>query len=316
MQKDGNGKIALITGVTGQDGAYLARAAAGQGLRRPRHQAPLVLVQHRPDRPPLPGPARAQSALHPALRRHDRRDQPDPDRPAGPARRDLQPRRPEPRAGELRDAGVHRQRRRPRHAAAARGDPHPRARATRRASTRPRPPSCTARCRASPQNETTPFYPRSPYGAAKLYAYWIVVNYREAYGHARLQRHPVQPREPAARRDLRHAQDHPRGRGHPARACRTSSTSATSTPSATGATRANTCDGMWLMLQQDEPDDYVLATGETTRCASSSSSPSPRPESRSNGAVGGSRNRVWTPRTAACWSRSIRATSARPRSTS
>ena len=53
---------------------------------------------------------------------------------------------------------------------------------TRRASTRPRPPSCTARCRRCRRRETTPFYPRSPYAAAKLYAYWITVNYREAYG--------------------------------------------------------------------------------------------------------------------------------------
>ena len=44
----------------------------------------------------------------------------------------------------------------------------------------------------TPQRETTPFYPRSPYGAAKVYAYWITVNYREAYGLYRLQRHPVQ----------------------------------------------------------------------------------------------------------------------------
>ena len=44
-----------------------------------------------------------------------------------------------------------------------------------------------------PQKETTPFYPRSPYGVAKLYGYWITVNYREAYGMYRLERHPVQP---------------------------------------------------------------------------------------------------------------------------
>ena len=50
-----------------------------------------------------------------------------------------------------------------------------------------------------PQRETTPFYPRSPYGAAKVYAYWITVNYREAYGLVCLQRHPVQPRIAAAR---------------------------------------------------------------------------------------------------------------------
>jgi GDPmannose 4,6-dehydratase len=51
----------------------------------------------------------------------------------------------------------------------------------RPASTRPRRRSCTAWCRR-PQKETTPFYPRSPYAVAKLYAYWITVNYREAYG--------------------------------------------------------------------------------------------------------------------------------------
>jgi GDPmannose 4,6-dehydratase len=112
-----------------------------------------------------------------------------------------------------------------------------------------------------PQRETTPFYPRSPYGAAKVYAYWITVNYREAYGmHASngilfnhegpmrgetfitrkvtravaaitqgLQEHLYIGNLDAAR-DWGHAQDY--------------------------------VEGMWLMLQQDEPDDYVLATGE------------------------------------------------------
>lgn len=114
-----------------------------------------------------------------------------------------------------------------------------------------------------PQSETTPFYPRSPYAAAKLYAYWIVVNYREAYGmHAsngilfnhesplrgetfvtrKITRavaaihHGVQDKlylgNLDAKRDWGHAREYVRG--------------------------------MWLMLQQDEPDDYVLATGETT----------------------------------------------------
>ena len=58
--------------------------------------------------------------------------------------------------------------------------------------------------------------------------------------HVRLQRHPLQPRVTAPRRDLRHAQDHPRRGRHRGRARRTSSTSATSTPSATGATPATT----------------------------------------------------------------------------
>ena len=114
-----------------------------------------------------------------------------------------------------------------------------------------------------PQKETTPFYPRSPYGAAKLYAYWITVNYREAYGmHASngiLFNHESPLRGETfvtrkitraaaaiklgrqeklwlgnldARRDWGHAREYARG--------------------------------MWLMMQQEEPDDYVLATGETT----------------------------------------------------
>ncbi|MET1754485.1 GDP-mannose 4,6-dehydratase [Novosphingobium sp. RD2P27] len=114
-----------------------------------------------------------------------------------------------------------------------------------------------------PQRETTPFYPRSPYAAAKLYAYWIVVNYREAYGfHASngiLFNHESPLRGETfvtrkitraaaaiklgrqerlwlgnldARRDWGHAREYVRG--------------------------------MWLMLQQEQPDDYVLATGETT----------------------------------------------------
>ena len=114
---------------------------------------------------------------------------------------------------------------------------------------------------APPQNETTPFQPRSPYAAAKLYAYWITVNYREAYGlHASngiLFNHESPVRGETfvtrkitqavvaiaagtqdtlylgnleAKRDWGHARDY--------------------------------VDGMWRVLQQDRPDDYVLATGE------------------------------------------------------
>ena len=112
-----------------------------------------------------------------------------------------------------------------------------------------------------PQKETTPFAPRSPYGVAKLYAYWITVNYREAYGiHAsngilfnhespirgetfvtrKVTRavaaieHGLQKKlyvgNLDARRDWGHARDY--------------------------------VEGMWLMLQQPKPGDYVLATGE------------------------------------------------------
>jgi GDPmannose 4,6-dehydratase len=113
-----------------------------------------------------------------------------------------------------------------------------------------------------PQKETTPFYPRSPYGVAKLYAYWITVNYREAYGmHASngiLFNHESPIRGETfvtrkitravasihlglqktlyignldAKRDWGHARDY--------------------------------VEGMWRIVQQQEPDDYVLATGET-----------------------------------------------------
>lgn len=113
-----------------------------------------------------------------------------------------------------------------------------------------------------PQKETTPFYPRSPYGAAKLYAFWITKNYREAYGmfacNGILFNHESPLRGETfvtrkitravakiamglqdkyyignldAQRDWGHARDY--------------------------------VEGMWRMLQVDEPDDFVLATGKT-----------------------------------------------------
>ena len=95
--------------------------------------------------------------------------------------------------------------------------------------------------REIPQRETTPFYPRSPYGAAKVYAHWITVNYREAYGMYRLQRHPVQSRVPDPRRDLRDPQNHARPGADHRWACRSASTWAISTPCATGVMPRTTC---------------------------------------------------------------------------
>ncbi len=65
-----------------------------------------------------------------------------------------------------------------------------------------------------PQKETTPFYPRSPYAVAKLYAYWITVNYREAYGIYACNGILFNHESPDPRRNLRHPQDHPRHRPH------------------------------------------------------------------------------------------------------
>jgi GDPmannose 4,6-dehydratase len=116
--------------------------------------------------------------------------------------------------------------------------------------------------RETPQSETTPFYPRSPYAAAKLYAYWITVNYREAYGiHASngiLFNHESPMRGEtfvtrkitrAAARIARGLQDElflgnldaVRDWGH----------------------ARDYVEGMWMMMQQDAPDDYVMGTGET-----------------------------------------------------
>jgi GDPmannose 4,6-dehydratase len=114
-----------------------------------------------------------------------------------------------------------------------------------------------------PQNETTPFYPRSPYAAAKLYAYWITVNYREAYGlHASngiLFNHesPLRGETFVTRKITRAVArialgkqdavylgnlDAKRDWGH----------------------AKEYVEGMWRMLQEPKGDDYVLATGVTT----------------------------------------------------
>src|SRR2546421_9058644 len=115
--------------------------------------------------------------------------------------------------------------------------------------------------REIPQKETTPFYPRSPYAAAKLYAYWITVNYREAYGmHASngiLFNHesPIRGETFVTRKITRAVASIEHGLQQKLflgdlNAVRD-----------WGHTR-DYVEGMWMMLQQAEPDDYVLATGE------------------------------------------------------
>ncbi|HKY98962.1 MAG TPA: GDP-mannose 4,6-dehydratase [Gemmatimonadaceae bacterium] len=114
---------------------------------------------------------------------------------------------------------------------------------------------------AIPQDENTPFYPRSPYGVAKLYGHWITVNYREAYGvHASsgiLFNHesPIRGETFVTRKitmavaKIREGQQDKLFLGN------------------LDAERdwgfaGDYVEGMWLMLQQEKPDDYVLATGE------------------------------------------------------
>ena len=117
--------------------------------------------------------------------------------------------------------------------------------------------------RESPQDEKTPFYPRSPYGVAKVYGHYLTVNYRESYGLFAGLGHPLQPRVAAAGTAVRHPQDHARRRRASSWGWPPSCAWATSRPSATGAIAGDYVEAMWLMLQQPTPDDFVIATGET-----------------------------------------------------
>jgi GDPmannose 4,6-dehydratase len=118
------------------------------------------------------------------------------------------------------------------------------------------------RVREVPQSETTPFYPRSPYGVAKVYGHWITVNYRESYGlfacSGILFNHESPRRglefvtrkvtDGAARIKLGMARKLPLGNLDARR---------------DWGYAGDYVRAMWLMLQQDEPDDYVVGTGET-----------------------------------------------------
>ncbi|TFK32102.1 GDP-mannose 4,6-dehydratase [Crucibulum laeve] len=114
----------------------------------------------------------------------------------------------------------------------------------------------------TPQSETTPFYPRSPYGCAKLYAFWITVNYREAYGmyacNGILFNHesPRRGRTFVTRKITRAAADISLGK----QSCLYLGN--LDAQRDWGHAR-DYVEGMWLMLQQPEPQDFVLATGET-----------------------------------------------------
>jgi GDPmannose 4,6-dehydratase len=117
--------------------------------------------------------------------------------------------------------------------------------------------------REFPQNEKTPFYPRSPYGVAKLYAYWITVNYREAYGtfacNGILFNHesPVRGETFVTRKITRAAARIALGLQETLRLGNLAA------KRDWGHAR-DFVEAMWLMMQQDTPDDYVIATGVTT----------------------------------------------------
>ena len=229
--------MALIAGATGQDGAYLAEFLLSKGIRRSRHEAPVVVVQHRAHRPSHSRSARGGRFLPSALRRCDRRDQHHPHRAGNAAGRDLQSRGAIACAGLVRDAGIHRQRRRARDAAPARGHPHPRPGTARLASIRPRPPSCSARRRRSRRRRrrrsirALPTRPQSsmPIGSRSTTARPMACTPRTASCSITRARFAARPSSPARSRA--------RSRRSSA-GCSRSCSSAISTPCATGAMRA------------------------------------------------------------------------------
>jgi GDPmannose 4,6-dehydratase len=116
--------------------------------------------------------------------------------------------------------------------------------------------------RAVPQNEETPFYPRSPYAASKVYAFWITVNYREAYGlHATngiLFNHESPRRgESFVTRKITRAVAHILARQQDKLYL------GNLDAKRDWGYAKEYVEAMWLMLQQEKPDDYVIATGET-----------------------------------------------------
>ncbi len=114
----------------------------------------------------------------------------------------------------------------------------------------------------TPQRESTPFYPRSPYGVAKLYAHWITVNYRESYGlHAScgiLFNH-----ESPRRGETFVTRKITRAVGRIKCGLQDKLFLGNLDAQRDWGFAGDFVEGMWHMLQQDQPDDYVLATGET-----------------------------------------------------
>jgi GDPmannose 4,6-dehydratase len=116
--------------------------------------------------------------------------------------------------------------------------------------------------REIPQTETTPFYPRSPYGCAKVYAYWITVNYRESYGlHASngiLFNH-----ESPRRGETFVTRKITRAAAHIQAGLQDKLYLGNLEAKRDWGYAREFVEAMWLMLQQDQPDDYVVATGQT-----------------------------------------------------
>ena len=309
------GKIALVTGITGQDGAYLAQLLLDKGyvVHGVKRRSSSFNTERVDDLYVDPHEGETRFFMHYGdltdatnLIRLVQETQ---------ARRDLQSRRPEPRAGQLRDARVHRQRRRARHAAPARGDPHPEARADGALLSGLDLGALRQGAGGAAERDDAVL---SALALCRGQALRLLDHGELPRGlrHPRLQRHPVQSRKPDARRDVRHAQDHPRRRRHRAR------------PAGAALSRQSRSQarlGPCARLRRGHVADAAAGRSPTTtcwpparctRCASSSNWRSPRSAAGSTGAARASTRSASTPRPARRWCRSIRATSGRPRSSS
>jgi GDPmannose 4,6-dehydratase len=243
---------ALITGITGQDGSYLAEFLLEKGYRvvgvvRRSSTTPYERIAHLVDRIELvSADLLDQTSLTDAV--HDTR----PDEIYNLAAQSfVQASWPQPvLTGEFTALGVTRMLEAMKKAA-------PRARFYQASSS-----EMFGRVHESPQRESTPFYPRSPYGVAKVYGHWITVNYRESFGlyavSGILFNHESPRRgtefvtrkvtDAVARIKLGQIKEVRLGNLEARR---------------DWGFAGDYVEAMWLMLHQDEPDDYVIGTGET-----------------------------------------------------
>ncbi len=113
----------------------------------------------------------------------------------------------------------------------------------------------------TPQSETTPFYPRSPYGVAKMYGYWIVKNYREAYS-MHCSSGILFNHESPRRGETFVTRKIVQGLSRISTGYQSSLTLGNLNAKRDWGHAKDFVEAMWLMLQQDTPDDYVIATGE------------------------------------------------------
>jgi GDPmannose 4,6-dehydratase len=243
---------ALITGITGQDGSYLAEFLLGKGhdvvgMVRRSSTVNFQRIEHIQDYVKLvPGDLLDQMSLVDALREHE------PDEVYNLAAQSFVPTSWQQPVftGEATALGVTR-------VLEAIHMVDPEIRFYQASSS-----EMFGKVREKPQNEATPFYPRSPYGVAKVYGHWITVNYRESYdlfACSGILFNHESPRRGlefvtrkvtygAARIKLGLAQDLHLGNLDSRR---------------DWGYAGDYVRAMWLMLQQDRPDDYVVGTGET-----------------------------------------------------